>query len=83
MRFLHEDCDPELADNKKLPNNSFIVEYLEEDIPHFDIVQAMKKVEIFDHYWDNYRDKLKNIKQTAGSINPKLWNPENITEKNK
>ena len=39
----------------------------------YDIVNSQKKVEIFDHYWDRYREGLKSFKQTEGRINPKLW----------
>jgi hypothetical protein len=39
----------------------------------FDIVSAAKQVDIFDYYWDNYRHDFKNMTQTEGRINPKLW----------
>jgi hypothetical protein len=36
-------------------------------------VMTEKRVDIFDHYWDKYREGLKKIKQTEGRRNPKLW----------
>lgn len=39
----------------------------------FDIAIGRNRVEIFDHYWDNYRHDFKNMTQTEGRVNPKLW----------
>jgi hypothetical protein len=39
----------------------------------YDIVNTQKKVEIFDYYWDRYKEGLKSFKQTEGRVNPKLW----------
>ena len=30
--MIHENCDPELANDKTLPNNAFIIEYKVDDI---------------------------------------------------
>ena len=37
----------------------------------------MKAVDVFDHYWDNYRNDLLDIKLADGKANAKLWNPSN------
>jgi hypothetical protein len=34
---------------------------------------AAKQVEIFDYYWDKYREDLLTFNQTQGRISPKLW----------
>ena len=34
---------------------------------------CIKQSEIFDHYYDKYGKGLKKITQTAGKINPKIW----------
>ena len=39
----------------------------------YDLVITPKKVDIFDHYWDNYREGFKWFKQSEGRSNPKLW----------
>tara|TARA_A100001234_G_C12467540_1_gene317876 strand:+ start:477 stop:644 length:168 start_codon:yes stop_codon:yes gene_type:complete len=52
-----------------------MVEYLQDGMTHFDIVSAAKQVDIFDDYWDKYRHDFKNMTQTEGRVNPKLWNP--------
>jgi len=70
---IHADCDPTVAEDKSLPTNAFLVEYLQDGITKFDIVTALKTVDIFDFYWDNYRGDLKNITQAKGNIKPNLW----------
>ena len=73
IKFLHQDCDPSLAEDTSLPYSAYLVEYLQDGMTKFDIVSAAKKVDIFDHYWDNYRHDFKNMTQTEGRINPKMW----------
>ena len=82
MILLHHNCDPKLANDKSLPYNAYLVEYEVDGEPSFDIVLCNKKVEIFDYYWDRYREDFKGFKQSEGRVNPKLWsNP--AKQKNK
>lgn len=82
MILLHQNCDPNLANDKSLPYNAYLVEYEVDGEPSFDIVLCNKKVEIFDYYWDRYREDLKGFKQSEGRVNPKLWsNPANEKKK--
>jgi hypothetical protein len=74
-KILHEDCDPTLAQDKSLPSNAFLIEYSQADVSHFDIVTAAKQVDIFDDYWDKYKNNFKGMTQTEGRINPRLWTP--------
>ena len=74
IKMIHQDCDPSLADDRSLPHNAYLIEYLQDGRTMFDIVMAAKRVDIFDHYWDNYRNDLKNMTQTEGRANPKLQN---------
>ena len=75
LRFIQKDCDPSLAQDRSLPDTAYLVEYIEGDIHKFDIVMAGKKVDIFDHYWDEYRDDFVTMNQSEGRANPKLWDP--------
>jgi len=75
-KILHEDCDPSLAQDRSLPYTAFIVEYLQDGITKFDIVTAGKQVDIFDDYYDKYRQDFQNMTQTEGRANPKLWSPK-------
>mgnify|MGYP000402696140 CR=1 FL=1 len=83
MKILHADCDASLAQDRGLPYTTYIVEYLQDGLTKFDIVIASKQVDIFDHYWDNYRSDFKNMTQTEGRISPKLWGNKPPTEKKK
>jgi hypothetical protein len=73
MKILHQDCNPELANDKSLPYSAYIVYYEDDGVNKCDIVICNKKVDIFDYYWDRYRSSLKSFKQTEGRVNPKLW----------
>lgn len=75
MKTIHTDCDPSLATDRSLPTSAFLVEYIQGETSHYDIVLSAKQVDIFDHYWDLYKQDLVNITQTEGRANPKLWNP--------
>lgn len=85
VKHIHQDCDPELANNRELPYNAYLVTYEVDGEVRYDIVQCHKKVEIFDHYWDRYREGLKSFKQTEGRVNPKLYGaaPPKETKKKK
>ena len=74
-KIIHKDCDPSLAEDRSLPYTTYLVEYLQDGMTKFDIASGNKRVDIFDHYWDNYRHDLINMTQTEGRTNPKLCNP--------
>lgn len=75
-KIIHKDCDPSLAEDRSLPYTTYLVEYLQDGMTKFDIASGNKRVDIFDHYWDNYRHDLINMTQTEGRCNPKLWSPK-------
>ena len=72
MKILFEDCGPEPAEDRGLPNNSFLIEYKLDGISHYDIAAAAKQSEIFDHYYDKYKN-VKALIQSKGIVNPKIW----------
>ena len=73
MRYIHENGKKDLADNKYLPNNAYLVEYKVEGETRYDVVQSVKVVDIFDEFYDKYKKDLINITQSEGTVNPKLW----------
>ena len=73
MKIIHKECDPSLAQDRSLPYTAFMVEYLQDGITKFDIAAGNKQSEIFDYYWDLYRNDFVNMTQTEGRVNPKLW----------
>lgn len=76
IKIVHEDCDPSVAEDTSLPCTAFLITYRDHDGKiKFDIAVASKKVDMFDHYWDKYRNVI-SMKQTEGRVNPKLWSPK-------
>ena len=79
LKILHEDCDPSLALDKSLPYTAYIIEYLVDDISHYDIAVGNKVSEMFDHYYDKHKKDFVTITQTEGRANPKLWGAQQAT----
>lgn len=77
VQIIHKNCDPSLGEDKSLPYTAYIVKYCENNQYCYDIVICNKKVDIFDYYWDRYREDLIDFKQTEGRVNPKIWSPKN------
>ena len=73
IRLLFEKCPRDKANDKKLPSDSFVVSYNDKEELKYDIVRASAQVDVFDAYYDKYGKGLKKISQTAGKINPKIW----------
>jgi hypothetical protein len=66
-----------------LPYTAYLVEYETEGVIAYDIVIPNKRVDIFDYYWDKYREGFKGFKQSEGRANPKLWGIKPKEEKKK
>jgi hypothetical protein len=73
MKILHQNCDPEVANDRNLPYTAYLVTYEVDGAISYDLVIPHSKIEIFDYYWDKYREGLKGFKQSEGRVNPKLW----------
>ena len=82
VKILHLNCDPSLAEARSLPYTAYLVEYDDDGI-RYDIVICNKKVDIFDYYWDMYREGLISFRQTEGRVNPKLWGVQQSSKKKK
>tara|TARA_B100001113_G_C20896663_1_gene529454 strand:- start:411 stop:704 length:294 start_codon:yes stop_codon:yes gene_type:complete len=73
LTVIHEKCEKKAAEDKTLPKNAYIVTYVSEDKMVYDIVMADSKVDIFDEYWDKYKEGLQNIDYTHGQVRPSMW----------
>ena len=82
LRVLVQECTDEDVADKKLPVHSYVVSYVKEDKVCRDIVLAGSKgtVEIFDHYWDLYKEGLQGWKQTNGRVPVNRWNNQRKAE---
>ncbi len=84
IRVLQEDCDPELGDDKSLPYTCYLITYKDkEGNTKYDLAVGNKQVDIFDHYWDKYRDNFVTMTQSKGTVNPKMWNAPGSEPKEK
>jgi len=83
VKIIHEDCDPSLSEDRSLPTNAFMVEYVQGETSHFDIVMSGKVVDIFDYYYDKHKKDLVNITHAEGRIRPNLWGSKTKEEKKK
>ena len=71
--LIHEKCEKSAADDKSLPN-AYLVTYVCEDKVTYDIVMADSRVDVFDEYWDKYKEGLQDIGYAQGNVKPSLWN---------
>ena len=76
MRLLHEKCEKDKATDRKLPSDSFLVTYKVEEKFNYDIVRSGSPVEIFDHYYDKYKN-VEGIVWTDGTISPRSFDNVN------
>ena len=83
MKIIHKDCDPSLAEDRSLPYNCYLVTYKMDGSICHDLIITDKKVDIFDYYWDRYREDFITFKQSEGRTNPKLWDPPKKESKKK
>lgn len=72
MNILHEDCESDIAKDKSLPLDSFLVSYLKDDRVCYDVVRSGTQVEVFDYYYDKSY-QLKSIEWTKGIVSPKTY----------
>lgn len=74
VTILHKDCDLSVANTRDLPYDSYVVTYIEDGRICYDIVRPRKQMDIFDYYWDNYREDFRPPwRQSEGRVNPKQW----------
>ena len=77
VNIIHENCEKKAAEDRKLPKSSYLVTYVVKEKLTYDIVMADSKVEIFDSYWDKYKEGLQDIGWTSGNIHTRSWNSNN------
>lgn len=83
MKIIHENCDKDLANDTTLPNNAYVIHYRVGGVDCYDIAQGSKTVELFDHYYDKYKENFVTMYQAEGRVSPKLWGNEVKSKKKK
>ena len=80
MNIIHENCDPKLAEDKKLPYTAYLIQYQIEANnvlqTRHDIAMGSQAVELFDYYYDKYKKGFKWLKQSEGRLRPQEWNTQ-------
>ena len=74
--ILHEKCEIDKAEDKKLPSDSFLVSYKVEDEIKYDVTRAGTQLELFDHYYDTYKN-VQSIVWTNGIVSPRTFDGAN------
>ena len=76
--IIHAKCEKSAADDKSLPRNAYLVTYVEKEKLTYDVVMADGKTDIFDQYYDKYKEGLQKIDWAEGNVKPSLWNKKPI-----
>ena len=71
--IMIENGSLEQVRTKDCPNDARIVTYVVDGETRYDLTRSQKAVNIFNMYWDKFREGLKNIEYGEGRISPKLW----------
>jgi hypothetical protein len=72
VKIIHQDCEKSLSKNKSLPTDSYLVTYISEEETKNDIVQSVSQADIFDYYYDLYKNVI-SIDWTDGKISPRFY----------
>ena len=64
------------------PNDTFVVSYVYIDKVCMDLTRV-SKVNIFDMYWDKFKEGLQNITFGKGNIRPNIWGYQSPSPKKK
>ena len=64
LNILKENCDPKKDNSSTLPYNAYLVQYKigDKEELRWDLTMAYKMSEIFDYYYDKYKNVLKIVK---------------------
>lgn len=82
INIIKKDCQRFDAEDTSLPRDSYLVTYILDGEEHYDITRG-KQVDMFDYYWDHYREDFIGWKWTDGKCNPKLYGTQQKQEKKK
>ena len=70
--ILLEKTTPEKAKDSSFPTDAYNVTYTVDGEDRLDVCRAQKASNIFDLYYDKYKN-VKALIQSKGIVNPKLW----------
>ena len=84
MKILKQDCRKDEANDKSLPYTCYLVVYKVDGVEKYDLAMASKQVDLFDYYYDLYKENFVSMMQAEGRVAPNMWrDPAEKTKKPK
>ena len=81
--ILLEKTTPDKAKDTSFPTDAYNVRYVVDGEERLDVCRAQKAANIFDLYYDKYKN-VKALIQSKGIVNPKLWrDPKEVKQQPK
>ena len=81
MKILKQDCKKDEAQDKTLPYTCYLIIYKVDGVEKYDLAMASKQVDLFDYYYDLYKENFVSMMQAEGRVAPNMW--QDPTEKTK
>ena len=73
MKILKQDCKKDEAQDKTLPYTCYLIIYKVDGVEKYDLAMASKQVDLFDYYYDLYKENFVSMMQAEGRVAPNMW----------
>ena len=73
VKILKQDCKRDEANDKSLPYTCYLVVYKVDGVEKYDLAMASKQVDLFDYYYDLYKENFVSMMQAEGRVAPNMW----------
>ena len=73
VKILKQDCRKDEANDKSLPYTCYLVVYKVDGVEKYDLAMASKQVDLFDYYYDLYKENFVSMMQSEGRVAPGMW----------
>ena len=74
--MLVENGSLQDVNSVEFPTDAYIIKYVIDDQVKYDLTRGTK-TNLFDMYYDKFKQGLRDIKYGQGNISPKLWGYRN------
>ena len=72
-KILKQDCKKDEAQDKTLPYTCYLIIYKVDGVEKYDLAMASKQVDLFDYYYDLYKENFVSMMQAEGRVAPNMW----------
>ena len=73
MKILKQECKKDEAQDKTLPYTCYLLIYKVDGVEKYDLAMASKQVDLFDYYYDLYKENFVSMMQAEGRVAPNMW----------